>query len=310
MKKSTSQVYSKPQNTRLEEKTETPEVIEKESKVTERIVDRLDLQLLVAVIVFFVSAWVFLNGRICNFTESESANTQMSYIFVHYILTLVLLLCVYITAIKGNYVLKKGGEDISGAPYYCVRLFIECWFPALLVCLGVLLTSPFLPWYVWLAVGSILLFLQFKRMSFKIPLCLSLVLGFVILLPIFVSTMTIIVKDIEIQHDKEYYSLSDDVIISVKTRGYACNHMLTCLGEKQLYRGTKYILEKNNIVVPASCIKNNTITVGTISPASGWFNFWVYPYEKMTGKEVPAKEHFERASSVTPYYTSKSIIIK
>jgi len=43
-----------------------------------RIVDRLDIQLLITVIIFFVSAWAYLNSIICDFTGSELPNTQMS----------------------------------------------------------------------------------------------------------------------------------------------------------------------------------------------------------------------------------------
>jgi hypothetical protein len=310
MKKSTPLVYSKPLNPRPEENKENPEIVDKEPKVTERIVDRLDLQLLVAVIVFFVSAWAFLNSRICGFTESEPVNVQMSYILVHYILTLVLFLCVYITAIKGNYVLRRKEEDISENNLIGVRLFIEGWFPALILCMGILVTSSFIPWYCWAIIALGLLFYKTTKLSIRIPARISLILILIILFPIFISTMTIVVKDIKVKTDKEYYSLSDDIVISVETKGYACNHALVCLGEKELYPNTQYQFLKNKIILPAYCVKNNQISVGTISPASGFVNFFEYPFKKMLGKPFIPLDAKGRRSNRYVYYKSRNLNIK
>lgn len=289
-------------------KRNIPEDASKSHQVV-RIIDRLDLQLLVAIIVFFVSAWAFLNGRICNFTESEPLNVQMSYIFVHYILTLVLFLCIVITAIKGNFVLRVKGEDVSEPGELLIRFFIESWFPILLLSVGILVTSSIIPWYCWLIIAAGLLLVKLLMMKLSLPICLSFVLSAVIFFPLFISTMTVVMKDINVVVNKEYYSLSDDIVISVQTKGYACNHTLVSLGEKELYPNSKYDLGKGIIVIPASCVKNNVISVGTVSPASGRRSFITYPYRKILG--MPDNNTYRRSkSSEHVYYKSKRITIQ
>ena len=291
-----------------QEKTKTLEDASKPHQVV-RIIDRLDLQLLVAIIVFFVSAWAFLNGRICNFTESEPLNVQMSYIFVHYILTLVLFLCIVITAIKGNFVLRVKGEDVSEPGELLIRFFIESWFPILLLSVGILVTSSIIPWYYWCFIAAGLLFVKLWMMKLSLPVCLSFVLTVVIIFPLFISTMTVVMKDINVVVNKEYYSLSDDIVISVQTKGYACNHTLVSLGEKELYPNSKYDLGKGIIVIPAYCVKNNVISVGTVSPASGRRRFFTYPYRKILG--MPDDNTYRRSkSSEHVYYKSKRITIQ
>lgn len=87
-----------------------------------RIVDRLDIQLLITVIIFFVSAWAYLNSIICSFTGSEPVNVQMSYIYVHYVLTVILLLSIVLTAIKSSYILNN--EEIKPSFLNLFKLFL------------------------------------------------------------------------------------------------------------------------------------------------------------------------------------------
>ena len=68
-----------------ENKIQTDELIDNHASVKRRIIDMLDIQLLVAVVIFFVSAWAYLNSVICDFTTTEPYNERMSYILVHYI---------------------------------------------------------------------------------------------------------------------------------------------------------------------------------------------------------------------------------
>ena len=291
------------------EQESAPNEIDVDSKNTsipsKRIVDRLDLQLLVAIIVFFVSAWLFLNNRICNFTDSEPINVQMSYIFVHYVLSLVLLLCIYITAVKGSYVLRQDNDDLKGANYQVVKLFIEGWFPALLICLGVLAFSGFIPWYMGAILSIGLLYWALQKLGISPVFRAIILLAIVILFPVFISTMTVTMKDINVVLDKDYYSLTDDIVISAETKGYACNHSLVSLGQDELYPDTKYYVGKRNIIVPASCIRDNIISVGTLSPASGLQNFLTYPYKKMFGLSTVT----DSSNQSRPYYKSKSVII-
>jgi hypothetical protein len=91
----------------------------------------------------------------------------------------------------------------------------------------------------------------------------------------------------------------------VETKGYACNHTLVCLGEKELYPNSEYRHIKNSIFIPAHCVINNTLSVGTCSPASGLKHFFRYPFEKMiTGKFQLSSDEVEKANV---YYKSKSI---
>lgn len=283
-----------------------------EKKPSERIVDRLDLQLLVAIIVFFVSGWAYLNNRICNFTASEPNAVQMSYIFVHYTLTLFLVLCVYITFIKGNYVLKRVG-DVSPDNITCIRLFIESWFPTFIICIAVLATASFIPWYYWAAATVVLLYLKTWHLGIHLPNRFTLLLIVILGFPLFISTMTIVVKDIDVLVDKEYYSISDDIIVSVDTKGYACDHTLVCLDTNNLYPDTDYTLEKNKIILPASCVKNNVISVGTVSPAHN--RFFRYPFYKMMGIDPPSARAFSlrepgEKKSEGVYFTSRNLSIR
>ena len=306
MKSNAPLVYSKPLNRQPEQNSNALEGEGKKPKVTERIVDRLDLQLLLAVIVFFVSAWAFLNGRICNFTGSEPINVQMSYILVHYILTLVLVLCVCITAVKGNFVLREDDEDISDENVICsIKLFIEGWFPTLLLCVGVLITSSIIPWYLWFLCAVVLLVIKLKSFDVTLPSRLCFALGVIILFPIFVSTMTIVEKEVDVVLDKDYYSLSDDVTVSIQSKGYACRHSLVCLGDPH----SSYTVDNNKIILPASYIENGSIYVGTVSPASGFQNFFVYPYRKIFNLPIQYPSlgnHLKERA----YFTSKQVIVR
>ena len=304
MKKTTPLVYAKSQNLDPILTNEKPVNEQKVPQKKERIVDRLDLQLLVAIVVFFVSAWAFLNSRICGFTESEPLNIQMSYIFVHYVLTLVLILCIYITAVKGSYVLRE--EDISDEDVIkSIKFFIEGWFPTLILCILILATSSFIPWYVGAIATLGLVYYEAYRLSISLLARWSIILAIVVFFPIFVSTMTVIVKDIKVDVDKEYYSVDDNIIVSVETKGYACTNTLVCLGDKELYPNTEYQHIKNSIIVPAYCVINNTLSVGTCSPASGLKHFFRYPFEKMLTAKFQLSP--DEAQNASVYYKSKSI---
>lgn len=311
MKKPTPLVFSKPLNRDSYDEASSNSDLNHVLKPSdsERIIDRLDLQLLFSVIVFFVSAWAFLNSTICGFTESVPSNVQLSFMLVHYFLTLVLLLCIIITAIKGGYVLKKQSDDIQGVRFQAIQFFIESWFIILVLCLGILLTATVVPWYFW-AVGCLALF-YIKLSNIKVPRSLRLCVSALIVLffPIFISTMTITIKDVTVYVDKEYYNLSDDIMVSMESKGYGCDYQLVGLGERELYPHTSYKLKKNSIIVPASTLKSNRISVGSISPASGIRAFFVYPFKKMTGKGYT---HIADDKEVSPwliYYKSKTVRI-
>lgn len=276
-----------------------------------RIVDRLDIQLLITVIIFFVSAWAYLNGIICNFTGSEPVNVQMSYIYVHYVLTVILVLSVVLTAIKSSYILNN--EEIKDPFLRLFKLFLDSWYWILGICLCIILLSDSFN-YEWL-LGSLVicLFIAFKmkdigytKKSIIVTLCI-----FIIGCPIFLSTMTSIEKEIEVETDKPFYSFSDKVLITVNARGYACRHKLVGLSEE--YNGAKYYSDKGLIILNATQIKNNEVAIGTVSPATGVKNFFFYFYYKMNGYEPPyidIRENDIDAIKKYANFTPKSIYVK
>lgn len=276
-----------------------------------RIVDRLDIQLLITVIIFFVSAWAYLNGIICDFTGSEPVNVQMSYIYVHYVLTVILVLSVVLTAIKSSYILNN--EEIKEPFLRLFKLFLDSWYWILGICLFIILLSDSFN-YEWI-LGSLVIciFIAFKMKDIgytKRPIIVTIFI-FIIAFPFFLSTMTCIEKNIEVETDKPFYSFSDKVLITANARGYACRHKLVGLSEE--YNGAKYYSDKGLIILNATQIKNNEVAIGTISPATGVENFIFYLYYKMNGYEPPyidIQENDIDAIKKYAHFTPKSIYVK
>lgn len=276
-----------------------------------RIVDRLDIQLLITVIIFFVSAWAYLNSIICDFTGSELPNTQMSYIFVHYVLTVTLLFSIILTAIKSYYILIN--DEIKASFLKLFRLFLDSWYWILGICLFILLLSGTFNYEWLLGAVVVLIFISFKMkdLGYTNNRILITIVVLIFMFPVFLSTMTSIVKRVEIETDKPYYSFSDKVLISVSARGYACKHKLVGLGEE--YSDAKYYSDKGLIILNATQIKNNEIAVGTVSPATGLPNFAFYIYYKMNGYEPPYIDidaNDIRAIKQSAHFTPKSIYVK
>ena len=98
-------------------------------------------------------------------------------------------------------------------------------------------------------------------------------------------------------------SFSDKVLITVNARGYACKHKLVGLSEE--YKDAKYYYEKGLIMLNAFQIKNNEIAIGTISPAKGFPNFFIYSIYKITGSEPTYNDDKENI-----HYTPISIYVK
>ncbi len=276
-----------------------------------RIVDRLDIQLLITVIIFFVSAWAYLNGIICDFSGSEPVNVQMSYIYVHYVLTVILVLSIVLTAIKSSYILNN--EEIKEPFLRLFKLFLDSWYWILGFCLLIILLSDFFN-YEWL-LGSLIIcvFISFKMkdIGYSKKSIVAILFTFFIGFPVFLSTMTSIEKDIEVETDKPFYSFSDKVLITANARGYACRHKLVGLSEE--YNGAKYYSEKGLIILNATQIKNNEVAIGTVSPVTGFTNFIFYFYYKMNGYEPPyikIQGHDIESIKKHAHFTPKSIYVK
>lgn len=282
----------------------TPQIEKADSR---QILDRLNIQLLISVIIYFVGAWAFLNGRICSFTGFEPLGEQMSYILVHYVLTVTLLLCVCLTAIKSYFILKTE-SSIKEWLIKLLKFFLETWYLILGLCFIIILCSG-LFMYEWLFGAVVLLFLLSFKMrdnGFKYKYIIGIIIVLVVLFPVFISSMTAIVKNVDIKSDKPFYSFSEKVYITVSSRGYACNHKLVGLGEN--YKGVKYYNDKGLIVLNATQINNNEIAIATITPVTGLSNFISYPYCKMFGKDFSFMsilpndvESIKKYANFTPY---------
>jgi hypothetical protein len=261
-------------------------VSQNEKTDSQQILDRLNSQLLISVIIYFVGSWVYLNNKICSFTGFEPHGVQMSYIYVHYILSVTLLLCVILTAIKSYYMLRT----VSAVKEWLVKLFkffLETWYWILGLCFVSILCSG-LSEYEWLisaVVLMVLIIFKLKDNGFRFK-CTTLIITILIFFfPIFISSMTAIIKNVEIKADKPFYAFSEKVYLTVSARGYACNHKLVGLGEH--YKGVKYYNEKGLIVLNATQISNNEIAIATITPVTGGFLnfFYYYPRHKILGEK-------------------------
>lgn len=276
-------------------------------KNTDRVVDRLDLQLLIAIIVLFVSAWAFLCNKICDFTNSTDLNEQLCYILAHYILTVSLFLCIYITSIKGGYTLANT-EDISISELGYFKLFMNSWHVILLLEFLILLFANYISWWFWLLILPFILVYQ----MIKVKLCKtkSILLTCVIIFcfPLFVSIISNVIKEIDVIVDKDYYNLDEDVLVTVNVRGYACDYHLVKPSEEDLFSNSKYEKKKNMLIIPASIIKNNSLAVGVIGPANGT-NFLVYPYYKFFGKDKML-EYSDSTNNKFVYFKKISINIR
>lgn len=264
---------------------ETNEVQNIEKPDTQQILDRLNIQLLISVTLYSVGYWVYLNGKICSFTGFEPLGEQLSYIFVHYILTAVLLLCVSLTAIKSYFMLKTD-QRFKDWLIKLFKFFLETWYWILGLSFFVILCSGAFEWE-WLFGAIVLLsffYLKMKDVGFKIKYILGTLITLIILFPVFISSMTLIISNVEIKNDKPFYSFSEKVYITVSARGYSCNHKLVGLGEQ--YKDVKFYYDKGLIVLNATQIKNNEIAIATITPATGLTQFLSYPFDKILGKEI------------------------
>lgn len=251
------------------------------------VLKRLDIQLLLSVLVYFMTAWIFLNNKICNFTGVETYSIQMSYILVHYVLTLTLLLCLCLTAIKSYLMININCKTWI---INLFTLFLESWYWILGICFFTIVLSGSFEYEWLLSAGILITYLIFKMSDLKYNkiIIASTVITIVYLFFLFISTMTSIIREIEIETDKPFYSFSDKVLITVNTRGYACNHKLIGLGEN--YKDVKYYSDKGLIILNATQIKNNEVAIATLSPAAGASNFFIsYPWSKITGKDAVYK---------------------
>jgi len=263
-----------------------------------RIVDLLDIQLLIAVIVLFVSAWAYLNSIICDFTTTEPYNERMSYILVHYILTSVLILCVSITYVKGKYLLKTDTKNFSPRERRYIDLFIYGWIWVLLLCVAILAFNSF----TWIWGGLVFLIGLIYYMTIKqnfgwaetVVVNLLLVLCF----PVFISTMVNISKDIIIKTSID--PQSDNISITIDPKSYDAKYYVVGLANKDLVKGEQYQVDKNVITTKSAFLRENQITVSTLSPAAGWENFFTYSLRKIFNK-------WEGADPVSTY--NKTIIV-
>ena len=285
------------ENTSVEDKS-----ISAKDGIIKPIVDRFDFQLLITILIFFVSAWAYLNGVICDFTDSDPIDLQMSYIFVHYVLTVIIVFSVVLSALKSICILNDNSPK-SIQDWF--KLYLDTWFWILLICLIIIMFPKAFPleWFFFLCiictfVGFKMYDLKFSKIS-KIVSIPILIIGF----PLFLSIMTSTIVNVEAKTDKSFYSYSDKVKITVSARGYACEHKFVGLGEEIGF--PKNYSDKGLIVINAYQIKNNRVSIGTVSPATGILNFICYFCNKNIGIEPSYTKDKKNA-----HYTPISIYVE
>lgn len=267
-----------------------------------RIIDLLDIQLLLAVIVFFVSAWAYLNQVICDFTTAEPFNERMAYILVHYILSAVLLLCVGITYIKGKYLLVTEQRDFSPRERRYIDLFIYGWIWILVLCICILVFSGICWWIGGVVLLAGICFYMFKK-KFDLSEIILINLLLILCFPVFISLMTNITKNIEI--DVAHESTTDILTITIDPKSYDAKYIVDGLANNELIKDEQYTVYEHVINTKNAFIHNNEVVVSLISPAGG-SNFWKYAISKILNSNLPTSA----AQDATPYKKTKIINIK
>lgn len=268
-------------------------------KVERRIIDMLDIQVLLAIIVFFISAWAYLYGVICGFASTEPYKERMAYICVHYLLTLVLVLCLVITYIKGKYLLNTEATRFTDREKKYIDLFIDGWVVALLLGLFILLFTD-IHWALWSIVALMLLGYYMKRKNFCIFESILIMTFIVVCFPAFISLMTNITKNIEIT--SSYDSNQDLVTLTISPKSYDSDYYVIGLTNTILIEGEQYILDKHVIKIKDAFVYNNELTIGFVSPAAAG-NFWKYGIAKILDKQI-----IESVSEDAKVYNIKKII--
>lgn len=255
----------------------------------DRIIDRLDFQLLLAIFAVFLSAWVFLKDSICNFTASVSTATQLVNIVIHYILTLYMILCLYICSVKGRYVFDKE-KDVPEEIVKYFNLFMKTWASTLLISFALLVTShiSFLPWVILIISFIILGWYMLQQLHFSKLKTFILILAIISCFPIFVSFMTMLIRPISFTTDNHLYAINEDVIIYTNGTGYACEYYPISLDETYLYPGSTYSIQNNTIILPANSIKNGQLSIGMSGPITNLTTFITYPFSKILNKYNPS----------------------
>lgn len=232
-----------------------------------RIVDRLDLQLLLAVIILFVSAWAYLNKTICEFTSTEPYNERMSYILVHYLLSLMLVLCIAITYIKGKYLLKNDKNDFSLRERLYIDLFIDSWLLLLILSFVIITFNNIIPWWIGavscgFVLGGYMIQKNFDKSEYMVIMCL-----YIFLFPLFITAMTNVSKqiDISVSYDKE----TENVSINVDAKSYDGRYILIGLADKELQKDRDYTVRGPVIRINKAFLHKNMVTISTVCPASG-----------------------------------------
>ena len=246
--------------------------------------EKLQIELLLSVLVYFLTAWVLLNNKICSFTGAEVHNVQICYIFVHYVLTVTIILCLFLTAVK-SYIISSSNQ-VGDWIIKLFKLLLEGWYWIIAICILAIALSGIYE-YEWVCFA--LIFFAFiagkmNKLHFKKRTIALTIPALAYLFLIFISCMTVMVKDVTLEPDKSYYAPTDRVMITVHTRGYACNYKLIGMGSK--IGNIDYFANEDLLIFDAAQLKGSEIAVGTLSPATGLKQFFIsYPISKILDKE-------------------------
>lgn len=285
---------NKPKSNDLVNSKEKTTAMEKDKQIVyvemddRRIINRLDIQALIAVTIFIVPGWFYMNSVISSFTDAISKNERMAFILVHYILTAVIILCMAITYIKGKALIHPEKPEFTDTEKLYIGLLINGWIYALGLSIAIIVVASIIPGlsWGWEAFGGIVLLVCYMhfRMHFKLEETIIINVMLMILFPIFISVMTNVTKNIELGYiyDKETGNLT----ITVNPQSYDDQYLIKGLADPNLHDGEQYKVFKHSIYTNIANLNSDEIVVCTVSPASG-DNFFIYGVAKVLGIKLP-----------------------
>lgn len=242
----------------------------------------MELALLLSLVVMLSGIWIFLYNAILDLTVKSPADATLAVLgLVHWTVLCYLCLALYVLYETGREIRAK--HELSERARIAERILLETW-PVTLVALACgfamakvgssefWIKAPFL-----LLAGSGIFFAIYRsRKKYKAvetsPVRPTHIVWFFLgigslYLPYMLIT-SIILADVQISTDKEFYNSTDTVLFSVQSAGYIFRPDL-----KQVVFGTfrnKVIFDSTFAVTPEQRANMNLIMVDYIPQAAFW----------------------------------------
>lgn len=160
---------------------------------------------------------------------------------------------------------------------------MQSWFIETLICvIAVACASIFSLSWLGCAYFTIVAIVYYLRKNgFQGHQIVITIAGLILCFPIYISLMTMSMAHIEVSLDRDYYNLSDKVLITTQVKGYACNYEICGIQKDGVYQNTRFEKKKNMLLLDAYTIKNNYVSVAVIGPIRSFKDFFVYPCNKI-----------------------------